>query len=238
MAARLKLEGQVFNRLTVISFAGTRRTSGKGASIRMWDCLCECGNRLNVDTRALTSGNTGSCGCYKLDVTTKHGMWQSRVYQTWGDMKIRCDNPEHKSYNHYGGRGISYQESWQTFEGFWSDMEEGYADNLTLERVDVNGNYCKENCTWVTKLTQSRNRRKHSQNKTGVTGVRIWVDKKVDTPYYVASAQDLNGKQISKYFSILKYGKDEAFRMACEFREETIKLLNEMGAGYAESHGK
>ncbi|RYY51294.1 MAG: AP2 domain-containing protein [Chitinophagaceae bacterium] len=231
------LTGQVFGRLTAIKFSGRTRTAG-GESKRNWLCQCTCGNELNVAVGALTSGNTTSCGCYKLEVTTKHGMWQSRVYQTWSDMKTRCINAEHKSYEHYGGRGISYQESWETFEGFWLDMEEGYADNLTLERVDVNGNYCKENCTWVTKQTQARNRRKHPQNKTGVTGVRIWVDKKVDTPYYVASSQGFDGKVIQKMFSVLKYGEEEAFRLACKFREDTITKLNEMGAGYAESHGK
>lgn len=231
------LTNQVFGRLTVIEFAGRRRTKG-GESKRTWLCLCECGKRTIVDAGALIKGNTLSCGCLFAEQKIKHGMYKERAYGTWGDMKTRCDQPNHKSYKHYGGRGISYDKKWETFEGFWSDMEEGYADNLTLERVDVNGNYCKENCIWVTKKTQARNRRKTSKNKTGVTGVRIWVDKKVNTPYYVATSQGLDGKSINKYFSMLKYGGDLAFKLACEFREETIAELNEMGAGYTENHGK
>lgn len=237
MPKALDLVGQTYGRLTVIEFAGTRRTTG-GESKRSWLCRCSCGKETTVDIGLLRSGNTTSCGCYKTEQQTSHGKYKTREYKIWTDMKTRCINVDHKSYDHYGGRGIGYQDSWELFENFWTDMQEGYADNLTLERIDVNGNYCKDNCTWATKQTQARNRRKHPENKTGVTGVRIWIDKKVNTPYYVASSQGFDGKVIQKMFSMLKYGKEEAFRLACEFRENTIKKLNEMGAGYAESHGK
>lgn len=237
MVAKLKLEGKVFNRLTVLRFAGIRRTSGKGTSIRTWECICDCGNKLEVDTRALTSGNTGSCGCYKLDVTTRHGMHQERIYQTWADMKIRCDNPKHKSYHRYGGRGISYQSSWAHFEEFLNDMSEGYCENLTLERIDPNGDYTKENCRWATKAEQSRNKGKDTRNKTGVTGVRTWLDKKTSIIYYVADAQAPDGTRMSKHFSTAKYGEEGAFNLAVNKRKEFIEILNKQGAGYGEFHG-
>ena len=235
MAAKLDLVGEVFGKLTVKSFSGQRRTRG-GQSVRTWLCECECGTELTVDTRGLTSGNTKTCGC--TTAARKHGMWQARIYQTWADMKIRCDNPKNKAYPSYGGRGIGYQESWKDFENFLSDMSEGYEDHLTLDRIDPNGDYTKENCRWITKSLQARNKGINSRNKTGVTGIHEWVDKKVDTEYFVATAKGLDGKILNKYFSKKKYGEEEAFRLACEYRDKMIVELNEQGAGYGVLHGK
>ncbi len=232
----LDLTGEVFGRLTVLEFAGSRRTSG-GISIRTWLCACECGNQTKVDIRALKSGNTQSCGCYFTESHTSHGMHKHRVYTIWADMKNRCDSPNNGSYERYGGRGISYQESWKDFEEFWKDMQEGYSDELTLDRIDPNGNYTKDNCQWSTKDYQGRNRTMMVTNKTGVTGVRTWVDSYNGTLYYVAEAQGL-GKKMSKHFSTNKYGVDEAFRLACEFRDKFINDFNESGVTFSEYHGK
>lgn len=75
-------------------------------------------------------------------------------------MKQRCNNPNVKAFKNYGGRGIKYAKHWEKFDGFLEDMLTGYKPNLTLERIDVNGNYCKENCTWITKAEQTHNTRK------------------------------------------------------------------------------
>lgn len=88
-----------------------------------------------------------------------HGMVYTRPHRAYWNMRKRCDNPKNKSYPDYGGRGITYCEKWSTFQGFWEDMQEGYADDLTLDRIDVNGNYCKENCRWVSKKVQANNTR-------------------------------------------------------------------------------
>ncbi len=74
-------------------------------------------------------------------------------------MRRRCTEKKQKSYPDYGGRGITYDEKWFTFEGFWEDMQYGYSDELTLDRINNDGNYCKENCRWATRLEQSRNKR-------------------------------------------------------------------------------
>lgn len=87
-----------------------------------------------------------------------HGMYQTRTYKIWAAMKSRCQDTNNVQYPRYGGRGITVCADWQTFEGFFADM--GIAAGvLTLERVDVNGDYCKTNCTWVSRKAQARNRR-------------------------------------------------------------------------------
>lgn len=103
----------------------------------------------------------------------KHGMAGTRPYKIWAAMRQRCNNPNEESYPSYGGRGIKVCKEWDTFAGFWSDMAEGYAPNLTIDRKDNDGNYCKDNCRWATKVQQARNT---SKNRTVVyQGVEMTI---------------------------------------------------------------
>ncbi|PZM86336.1 hypothetical protein DLH72_01205 [Candidatus Gracilibacteria bacterium] len=87
----------------------------------------------------------------------KHGLTKTKIWYIWCSMKGRCNNPNNKDYKRYGGRGIKYDKKWEDFLGFYSDMGETYKDGLELDRIDNNGNYCKENCRWTTRKTQNRN---------------------------------------------------------------------------------
>ena len=94
----------------------------------------------------------------KTDGSPTHGMTNTPVYVSWSNMKARCSNPNNPSYKDYGERGITYCEEWQLFENFYADVGHLWTEGLTLERIDVNGNYCKENCTWVSRYKQAINR--------------------------------------------------------------------------------
>lgn len=143
-----------FGKLTVMS------ESGKGARGYEWDCKCDCGGMANnVVGHDLRNGKKTSCGCRYGERKRTHGMSDTRPHYIWGNMKKRCDNPNSLDYPRYGGRGITYCEEWKQFESFWADMKEGYRDDLTLDRKDNNGNYCKDNCRWVSLKKQQNNRR-------------------------------------------------------------------------------
>lgn len=88
-----------------------------------------------------------------------HGLSHTRVYNIWNHMMFRCYSPEDKRYNHYGGRGITVDSKWHSFEGFWEEMKDGYSDQLTLDRINNDKGYCKENCRWATQKEQCRNKR-------------------------------------------------------------------------------
>lgn len=90
----------------------------------------------------------------------KHRMSKHPAHSVWRDMRQRCKNPNDKAFANYGGRGISISPEWDVFETFWMDMKETWKPKLSLERKDVNGNYCKENCTWIPMSQQARNQRK------------------------------------------------------------------------------
>lgn len=101
----------------------------------------------------------------------KHGFRYTRQYDVWRGMKRRCDNPKSKDYIFYGGKGITYDQKWKTFEGFWEDMQEGYSDDLELDRIDTSKNYCKENCRWENSSVQCFNRGIFKSNTSSKVGV-------------------------------------------------------------------
>lgn len=158
MGALKDISGQKFGRLTALH----RLHNTKGRV--KWLCICDCGNLTEVVSTHLYSNHTKSCGCLNREPTkghTKHGKKNTRLYHVWIGMKQRCYNKNHKHYKHYGGRGIAVCSEWvDDFQAFydWS-INNGYEDNLTIDRMDVNGNYEPSNCRWVTMEQQNNNRR-------------------------------------------------------------------------------
>lgn len=151
--------GNQYGRLTVIEFIGVI----KGKST--WKCKCACGNECTVTANKLRMGSTKSCGCLQRehrkngDVNRTHGLSKSRLYILWAHMKARCDTPSQPMYYNYGGRGIRYCDEWKNFIPFreWA-LKNGYRENLSLERIDVNGNYEPNNCKWIPKSEQAWNK--------------------------------------------------------------------------------
>ena len=152
------LIGKTFGRLTVVSYFG--RDTSKNVQ---WKCTCTCGNMATPTTSGLQSGNSRSCGCLAAEIVLTscktHGMYQSREYRCWVNMKARCNNTKHPSFYNYGGRGIKVCTRWHTFENFYVDMGK-IPGGLSLERVDNNKNYALKNCVWANRATQNRNQRR------------------------------------------------------------------------------
>lgn len=155
---RLDLTGRTYGRLTVIAPADSI------GGMTMWRCLCQCGAEVAVRTSSLRAGNTNSCGCLKNDsiraISTIHGLSSWRIYKIWTGMKSRCSNPNNSHFSNYGGRGIAVCQEWGSFEAFYDwALTNGYQDDLTIERLDVNKNYEPVNCAWIPKSQQSYNTR-------------------------------------------------------------------------------
>ena len=154
MKPRLDLRGHRFGRLVALQRILPVPPSKK----HKWECLCDCGKKTIVNLGELRCGLTKSCGCLQKEKATVHGMYKTRVYYSWKSMNERCLNRNSPAYKHYGGRGIKICEEWLRLENFYRDMGER-PENKTLDRIDNNGNYCKENCKWSTPKEQSNNKR-------------------------------------------------------------------------------
>ena len=229
--------GKKFGKLTVKEVVSYYKDS-RGIEKRLLRCICDCGKEKIVKETILNFKERSSCGCNYTELNSSHGMSKERIYKIWADIKTRCYNKNSTHFNHYGGRGIEMCERWkESFENFYKDMGDRPTNRHSVERIDVNGNYEPTNCKWATTSEQSKNKRKSTSNSTGANGVSQEY-KNGKTIRYRAEWYTLEKKKKSKSFSINKYGKEEAFRLACEARENAIKELNEQGAGYSENHGK
>jgi len=161
-----ELVGRRFGRWEAIEKAPSK---GQGAH---WLCKCDCGHTAVVRARQLQAGKSKSCGCYQREVAASgqrtHGKSslkkdgyraKPRIYRTWTNMKSRCNNPKSSRYESYGGRGIRVCAEWEsnymTFHN-WA-VENGYQDDLQIDRIDNDGNYTPLNCRWVTLEENNRN---------------------------------------------------------------------------------
>ncbi len=187
------LTGERFGRLTVVE-RGKDYVSPSGRKLVKWVCRCDCGNLTEVSAAHLRQGDIVSCGCYgkqrrvegKLE--NSHGCSRSRIYHLFQNMKYRCLNPNAPNYGLYGGRGIRVCAEWLATDGFekfyrWA-LNSGYNDSLTIDRIDVDGDYEPGNCRWADAEVQCNNTRKsvkltyRGETKTAAQWAReIGVDK-------------------------------------------------------------
>lgn len=170
-------------------------------------CLCDCGREKDIRADSVLKG-TVSCGCYQKEkmskISKKHGMSKTKIYHVWQTMIQRCENPNTKSYKHYGGRGVTiYQEWLEDFVNFYNwAMENGYSDGLSIDRIDNDKGYFPDNCRWVSKVVQSNNtrRNKYLEYNKEIHTIAEW-SRILNIPYYTLQSRIKRGWSIERALS-------------------------------------
>lgn len=170
MPAFIDRTGRQYGRLTVIGLSERKTNNGR----KLWLCECRCGNRCEVRGSDLTMGRVLSCGCFRKESVkrrkTKHGKSKNnRLYQTWQNMKRRCNDASNIEYHCYGGKGVKVCDDWNnSYESFerWA-IESGYCEPLTIDRIDSNGDYSPYNCQWLTKSENSKKMHRERGHNVG-----------------------------------------------------------------------
>ena len=191
MSRAINIIGKRFGRLLVL-----KRMENASNGDAVWLCKCDCGKTKSIRGNAILTGRTISCGCYhkeivsnKNNVNYKDGRCGTRLYNIYNNMKSRCYKKNHKSYANYGGRGIKICDEWLNKEkGFvnfynWA-MNNGYRDNLTIDRIDNDGDYKPSNCRWTTYREQANNTRtNHKVKYNGQIYTLAELSRKFDLNY-------------------------------------------------------
>lgn len=209
MQKRIHSNGKIFSMLTIIDAYCEKRGGAWYHRVR-----CECGNEKMAAGGDLAAGKVKNCGCIRSKAVTKHSMSHRPEYHVWAAMVQRCTNKNNSSYKNYGERGISVCKSWLNFDAFINDMGARPTPDHTIERVNNDKGYSKDNCVWATRDEQAINTRVRSDNKTGFKGVSIHGDKFLATVQrnkkrvrigVFSSAEEAN-KSIIKYLEGLSNG--------------------------------
>lgn len=191
------LTGQVFGRLTAVSKI---QQPGKA----QWRCICICGVAVVAKASPLQQGFTKSCGCLgkeageamRVKVEDLSKSCYGKTYRSWGMMMQRCYNPNATGYEYYGARGIGVSPEWRVFSKFLADIGER-PEGTSLDRLDTNGGYSRDNCKWSTRAEQARNKR--SNVKIACRGLTVCLKdaaKLAGVPYHTAKARLYNGHSV------------------------------------------
>ena len=224
--------GDTFGRWTVLRETIPYISPNSKARFPRYMCSCICGNEKSVRESSLVSGESKSCGCLAREEARNrvrtHGLSKHPLYQTWVDMNRRCYEDSRKDYKHYGGRGIKVCDEWRGSGGlnaFISDMFDSYEDGLELDRVDVNGDYRKENCRWATRRTQVINRRQFDS----VFDTRL-IDYNGKTLCISQWADELNINKsvLSDRLNKLGWSVEKAFSTSVKPREILVNIKGEV----------
>lgn len=213
MAKAINIAGQRFGRLTVIERVESPRAQAQ------WRCVCDCGKETVVRSQDLRNGHTKSCGCYGLEVSVSHTPSfsthkesRSRLYRVWIGMKGRCNNCKNKAYSYYGGRGIKVCQDWDESYALFRDwaLANGYQENLTIDRIDVNGNYCHENCRWVSMKVQMNNTRANRRiTLNGETKTMAEWSESTGLSYETIRNRTIKGKPADEVLQMPKAGREK-----------------------------
>lgn len=240
---RTDLTGLRFERLEVIKFDHyiyIKKQDGYEYRVKAWLCKCDCGTLKVIRHNALTTGNTKSCGCFMREhqhefikqytKPLKHPR-EHRLHEIWIGIKERCNNPQNFVYKNYGGRGIKICEEWNDIHGGYDAfyewaMNNGYSDELSIDRIDVNGDYHPENCRWANNYVQSLNKRNTLYlTYKGIKKPLMEWAKEYNIPYRRLKERIKSGWDIEKALTTPKINVQTASRMNGKKNIELIKEL-------------